>query len=78
MYPLIPIDASDLTSSPFINVSIKLLISDIGIANPIPSIEAVYDDDDDAEYFAELIPTTSPALFNNAPPLFPPLIAASI
>ena len=30
------------------------------------------------EYFATLIPITSPLAFNNAPPLLPPLIAASV
>ena len=43
----------------------------IGIAYPIPSTEV-------SEYFTELIPITSPAVFNNAPPLLPWLIAASV
>jgi hypothetical protein len=51
--------------------------SEIGIAKPIPSIlasELIPLD----EYFNELIPTTSPLLLSRAPPLLPPLMAASI
>ena len=50
---------------------------EIGIEKLIPSTLAfelipLY------EYFATLIPITSPLAFNNAPPLLPPLIAASV
>ena len=43
----------------------------IGIANPIPSTP-------EPDNFILLIPTTSPLLLTNAPPLFPELIAASV
>ena len=43
----------------------------IGIAYPIPSMEV-------SASFAELIPISSPFIFNKAPPLFPGLIAASV
>ena len=60
----------------FDNDSINSVISLIGIANPIPSIlaELLLPLE---EYLAELIPTTSPLLLRRAPPLLPPLIAAS-
>ena len=43
-----------------------------GIANPTPALDL------DPEIIAALIPINSPAIFNNAPPLFPGLIAASV
>ncbi len=47
------------------------MASVIGIAYPIPSTLV-------SEYFAELIPISSPCAFKSAPPLLPGLIAASV